>query len=60
MADVALILPGAHGPLWDGAATITAVLDLMVSNIIVLLGEQVNERVANLTRLQNCFGDFEA
>lgn len=60
VADVALILPGAHGPLWDGAATVTAVLDLMVSNIIVLLGEQVSERVANLTRLQNCFGDFEA
>lgn len=59
VSDIALIVPGAHGPLWDGAATITAVLDLMLSNIIVLLGDQVDERVQLLTRLQDVFGDFE-
>ncbi len=59
VADIALIVPGSHGPLWDGAATMTAVMDLMLSNIIVLIGNQVDERVQTLTRLQDIFGDFE-
>jgi hypothetical protein len=37
----------------------TAVMDLMLSNIIVVLGEEVSERVDTLTRLQDIFGDFE-
>ncbi|MDG3578967.1 MurR/RpiR family transcriptional regulator [Rhizobium sp. YJ-22] len=60
VADIALIVPGSHGPLWDGAATMTAVMDLMLSNIIVLIGNQVDERVQTLTRLQDIFGDFES
>jgi DNA-binding MurR/RpiR family transcriptional regulator len=59
-SDIALVVPGSHGPLWDGAATMTAVMDLMLSNIIVLLGNDVDERVQLLTRLQDVFGDFEA
>ncbi|MDZ5448304.1 MurR/RpiR family transcriptional regulator [Labrys sp. ZIDIC5] len=59
VSDICLVVPGSHGPLWDGAATITAVLDLMLSNIIVVLGEEVSERVEALTRLQDVFGDFE-
>ncbi len=59
VTDIALIVPGSHGPLWDGAATMTAVMDLMLSHIIVLLGNEVDERVQNLTRLQDMFGDFE-
>ncbi len=59
VADIALIVPGSHGPLWDGAATMTAVMDLMLSNLIVLIGNQVDERVQTLTRLQDIFGDFE-
>ena len=59
-SDICLIVPGSHGPLWDGVATMTAVMDLMLSNIIVVLGEEVNERVETLTRLQDIFGDFEA
>lgn len=35
-------------------------MDLMLSNIIVLLGDEVGERVDLLTRLQNTFGDFES
>lgn len=58
-ADIALVVPGSHGPLWDGAATMTAVMDLMLSNVIVLLGNEVDERVQLLTRLQDVFGDFE-
>ena len=34
-------------------------MDLLLSNIIVVLGDEVGERVAQLTRLQNVFGDFE-
>ena len=59
VSDICLVVPGSHGPLWDGAATITAVLDLMLSNVIVVLGEEVSERVEALTRLQDVFGDFE-
>ena len=59
VTDIALIVPGSHGPLWDGAATMTAVMDLMLSHIIVLLGNEVDERVQNLTRFQDMFGDFE-
>lgn len=59
VSDVCLVVPGSHGPLWDGAATMTAVMDLMLSNVIVVLGEEVNERVDTLTRLQDIFGDFE-
>lgn len=59
VSDVCLVVPGSHGPLWDGAATMTAVMDLMLSNIIVVLGEEVSERVDTLTRLQDIFGDFE-
>jgi len=58
-ADICLVVPGSHGPLWDGAATMTAVMDLMLSNVIVVLGEAVGERVNMLTRLQDIFGDFE-
>ena len=58
-SDIALVVPGSHGPLWDGAATMTAVMDLMLSNIIVLMGNAVDERVQLLTRLQDMFGDFE-
>ena len=58
-SDIALVVPGSHGPLWDGAATMTAVMDLMLSNIIVLMGNEVDERVQLLTRLQDVFGDFE-
>ena len=60
VSDVCLIVPGSHGPLWDGAATMTAVMDLMLSNIIVLMGDEVSERVDTLTRLQDVFGDFES
>lgn len=60
VSDICLIVPGSHGPLWDGAATMTAVMDLMLSNIIVVLGEEVSERVETLTRLQDVFGDFES
>ncbi|MGJ4856119.1 MurR/RpiR family transcriptional regulator [Labrys sp. La1] len=59
VSDICLVVPGSHGPLWDGAATITAVLDLMLSNVIVVLGDEVSERVEQLTRLQDIFGDFE-
>jgi DNA-binding MurR/RpiR family transcriptional regulator len=60
VSDICLIVPGSHGPLWDGAATMTAVMDLMLSNIIVVMGEAVSERVDTLTRLQDVFGDFES
>ena len=60
VSDICLIVPGSHGPLWDGAATMTAVMDLMLSHIIVLKGDEVSERVDALTRLQDVFGDFEA
>ena len=59
VSDICLIVPGSHGPLWDGAATMTAVMDLMLSNIIVVMGDEVSERVDTLTRLQDVFGDFE-
>lgn len=59
VSDIAIVVPGSHGPLWDGAATMAAVMDLMLSNIIVQLGNQVDERVELLTRLQDIFGDFE-
>lgn len=59
VSDVALIMPGARGPLWDGAAITVALMDLMISNIIVELGDKVNQRVDRLTRLQDVFGDFE-
>ncbi|MFC3206408.1 MurR/RpiR family transcriptional regulator [Aquamicrobium soli] len=58
-SDIALIIPGPHGPLWDGSATIMAVLDLLLSNTIVVLGAKVDQRVETLTRLQDIFGDFE-
>ncbi len=60
VADIALIVPGSHGPLWDGAATMTAIMDLMLSHIIIQLGSQVDERVQSLTRLRDIFGDFES
>ncbi len=59
IADIALVLPGGHGPLWDGAAMVTSVMDLLISNIILELGNPVSERVQALTRLQDKFGDFE-
>ncbi len=59
VSDICLVVPGSHGPLWDGAATTVAVMDLLLSNIIVVVGDEVGERVAQLTRLQNVFGDFE-
>lgn len=59
VSDISLVVPGSHGPLWDGAATMTAVMDLLLSNIIVLMGNEVDERVQLLTRLQDVFGDFE-
>jgi hypothetical protein len=36
-----------------------AVLDLLLSNTIVVLGAKVDQRVETLTRLQDIFGDFE-
>jgi len=60
VSDISLVIPGSHGPLWDGAATMTAVMDLLLSNIIVLLRGKVDERVELLTRLQDVFGDFES
>lgn len=60
VSDISLVVPGSHGPLWDGAATMTAVMDLLLSNIIVLRGNDVDERVQLLTRLQDVFGDFES
>lgn len=59
VSDIALIMPGARGPLWDGAATTVALLDLVISNVVVELGDNVNARVDQLTRLQDVFGDFE-
>ncbi|MBO6901208.1 MAG: MurR/RpiR family transcriptional regulator [Rhizobiaceae bacterium] len=58
-SDIPIIMPGARGPLWDGAATMVAVFDLMIANLIVELGDKVNSRVDTLTRLQDRFGDFE-
>lgn len=59
VSDIALIMPGARGPLWDGAAATVALLDLFISNVIVELGDAVNARVDRLTQLQDVFGDFE-
>ncbi|ENN84963.1 transcriptional regulator, RpiR family [Rhizobium freirei PRF 81] len=59
-SDISLVIPGSHGPLWDGAATMTAVMDLLLANIIVVLSGKVGERVELLTRLQDVFGDFES
>jgi DNA-binding MurR/RpiR family transcriptional regulator len=59
VSDIAIIMPGARGPLWDGAATMVALLDLIISNVIVELGDKVNARVDRLTQLQDVFGDFE-
>ena len=59
VSDICLVVPGSHGPLWDGAATMTVVMDLILSNVIVELGDDVQERVELLTRLQDRFGDFE-
>ncbi|WP_202333401.1 MurR/RpiR family transcriptional regulator [Mesorhizobium sp. L-8-3] len=59
VSDIPIIMPGARGPLWDGAATMVALLDLMISNVVVELGDNVNARVDRLTRLQDVFGDFE-
>lgn len=59
VSDICLVVPGSHGPLWDGAATMTVVMDLILSNVIVELGDNVRERVELLTRLQDRFGDFE-
>ena len=56
---IPVVLPGARGPLWDGAATTVALLDLMIANVIVELGDTVNQRVDQLTRLQDVFGDFQ-
>lgn len=56
---IPIILPGTRGPLWDGAVTTVALLDLIVSNVIVELGDKVNLRVDRLTRLQDAFGDFQ-
>ena len=36
-----------------------ALLDLMIANVIVELGDTVNQRVDQLTRLQDVFGDFQ-
>lgn len=58
-SDIPIIMPGARGPLWDGAATMVALLDLMISNVVVELGDAVNARVDRLTHLQDTFGDFE-
>ncbi|MGG6892524.1 MurR/RpiR family transcriptional regulator [Rhizobium sp. BR 315] len=60
VSDISLVIPGSHGPLWDGAATMTAVMDLLLANIIVVLSGKVGERVELLTRLQDVFGDFES
>lgn len=60
VSDISLVIPGSHGPLWDGAATMTAVMDLLLSNILVVLRGKVDERVELLTRLQDVFGDFES
>lgn len=58
-SDIPIIMPGARGPLWDGASTMVAVFDLMIANLIVELGDKVNSRVDRLTHLQDVFGDFE-
>ncbi|MGN6145798.1 MurR/RpiR family transcriptional regulator [Ollibium composti] len=60
VSDVALVMPGARGPLWDGAAITVSLMDLMISHVIVELGDKVNQRVDRLTRLQDVFGDFES
>jgi DNA-binding MurR/RpiR family transcriptional regulator len=59
VADIPIIMPGARGPLWDGAASVVALFDLMISNVVVELGDAVNLRVDRLARLQDAFGDFE-
>ncbi|AKR54929.1 RpiR family transcriptional regulator [Devosia sp. H5989] len=59
VSDIPLVLPGAHGPLWDGAAALTAVMDLLISNVVVEIGHSASERVDRLTQLQDQFGDFE-
>jgi DNA-binding MurR/RpiR family transcriptional regulator len=58
-ADIPIIMPGARGPLWDGAVMMVAVFDLLIANLIVALGDSVNARVDRLTSLQDTFGDFE-
>jgi len=60
VSDIRIIMPGARGPLWDGAATTVALFDLMISNVVVELGDAVNARVDKLTHLQDRFGDFES
>jgi DNA-binding MurR/RpiR family transcriptional regulator len=58
-ADIALIIPGSQGPLWDNAVATTATIDLLISNIVVVLGDQVADRSELVTQMQDRFGDFE-
>ena len=59
VSDLFLVLPGTQGPLSDGASALIALLDMLIANVIVLLGNSVNERVDRLADLQDIFGGFE-
>lgn len=59
LSDAAISVPGSQASIWDGAAVMTALMDLFVSSVIMKLGDRARLRVQSMNELQDAFGDFE-
>lgn len=56
---VALVLPPVRHRTWDSFMSLAALLDFLVTSVVIAAGEGVRERTDRITELQTLFGDFD-
>lgn len=57
-ADITLVLPTTRPRMWDSFTPLTALLDFLLTSVIVAGGEATSQRTRRISELQDIFGDF--
>lgn len=57
--QIALVLPKVRTRAWDSFMSLAALLDFLVTSVVIAGGERVRERTDRIARLQDVFGDFD-
>lgn len=56
---ITLSIPAMRWRTWDSFMPLAALLDLLVTSAVIAQGDEVVKRGRLISRLQDCFGDFE-
>ena len=55
----ALVLPATGARTWDSFMSLAALLDFLMTSVVVAVGDAVSKRTERIAELQDKFGDFD-